>query len=301
MGEPGPSAGWYPDPAGGERMRYWNGRAWTTHVSPPDPDPVEEPATNPLPGSPPGPVAPTGAIAPPAATEPPPSSGPERPDARPTAPWLTLPPPTSANARPLPSGQRLGPDGQLLAGWWRRFAGYLIDGVLVTLVAVVLLLVVATLTGGFGSLVDSATWNDLLAKSEANPGYQPTEAEVRRLIGPGLLPFIGWLSVLSLALSFLNGVVLVAVGGQTIGDRVVGTRKVTAGRHVPGFGAAGLRWLIPAVLSGLQVVPLVGVVALAGWILDYLWPLWDPRSQALHDKAAHTYVERSALAGPVNR
>ena len=300
MSEAGPSAGWYPDPAGGDRMRYWNGRSWTTHVSPPEPEPeVELPSAA-------TPVEQVPAV-PPVVTPPPGSTGlspavPTDPVAPSAPPWATLPPPAAATpARPLPSGQRLGPDGQLLAGWWRRFAGYLIDGLLVTFVAVFLLLVVATVTGGFGSLVDSATWNELLAKSEANPGYQPTEAEVRRLIGPGLLPFIGWLSVLSLALSFLNGVVLVAAGGQTIGDRVVGTRKVTAGRHVPGFGAAGLRWLIPAVLSGLQVVPLVGVLALAGWILDYLWPLWDPRSQALHDKAAHTYVERSALAGPVNR
>lgn len=26
-------AGWYPDPAGGDRLRYWDGAAWTEHVS----------------------------------------------------------------------------------------------------------------------------------------------------------------------------------------------------------------------------------------------------------------------------
>lgn len=293
MPDSGPSAGWYPDPAGGPRLRYWNGRAWTTHVSPPDPEPVAVPVEQP--GEPPA------VAAQPAAPPPGPPTDVSVPPAA-AAPWTTLPPPAMATPQRAPSsGHRLGPDGQLLAGWWRRFAGYLIDALLVGVVAAVLLTVVAGVTGGFGTLIDSATWNELLAKSEANPGYQPSEAELRQLIGPGLLPFLGWLSVLSLVLSFGNGVLLVAASGQTIGDRVVGTRKVTAGRRVPGFGAAALRWLIPGVLNALQVVPLIGVIALTGWILDYLWPLWDARSQALHDKAAHTFVERSALAGPVNR
>lgn len=29
---PGPSPGWYPDPGGGSRARYWNGTAWTRHT-----------------------------------------------------------------------------------------------------------------------------------------------------------------------------------------------------------------------------------------------------------------------------
>ena len=26
------------------------------------------------------------------------------------------------------------------------------------------------------------------------------------------------------------------------------------------------------------------------WLLDGLWPLWDDRNQALHDKVANTFV-----------
>ncbi len=28
-----PEASWLPDPSGGHELRYWNGTAWTEHVS----------------------------------------------------------------------------------------------------------------------------------------------------------------------------------------------------------------------------------------------------------------------------
>lgn len=31
-----PAAGWFPDPYGGEKQRYWDGENWTEHVHPPD-------------------------------------------------------------------------------------------------------------------------------------------------------------------------------------------------------------------------------------------------------------------------
>ena len=30
----GPAAGWYPDPGQASTLRYWDGTAWTAHVSP---------------------------------------------------------------------------------------------------------------------------------------------------------------------------------------------------------------------------------------------------------------------------
>lgn len=218
----------------------------------------------------------------------------------PPAPPVVAPPPWHPAQPANAAADRLGPDGQVLSGWWRRLLGYLIDTVLISTIAAIVLWIIAALTGGFGDVVNTELWNEWLTKIEQNPNYQPSQAELQQIIGPGFLAVVGWFSLVTIVLGLLNGVLLVAVSGQTVADRLVGTRKVMAGRRVPGFGPALLRWLIPGVLSMLQVLPLLGFLALFGWILDYLWPLWDPHRQALHDKAAKTYVERSALAGPVN-
>lgn len=298
-----PVAGWYPDPGGRSSLRYWNGHAWTQHVSPPvappEPDPAPQPPAPPMSA----PVASGVAPAPLGSADGGPAMPPPLTPSSPQTPFPTGPPPSLAFPPPAPvaAGDRLGPDGQVLSGWWRRVLGYLIDSFVLTAIALVILAIVGSVTGGFGTLIDGEAWSELLAKSEANPGYQPSEAELQALFGDGLVPFFAWLSVVTLALGLGNGVVLVARTGQTIGDRVVGTRKVLAGRRVPGFGPALLRWLIPAALAAMQVIPLLGVAALMVWVLDYLWPLWDPQRQALHDKAARTFVERSALAGPVNQ
>jgi uncharacterized protein YxjI len=49
MAHPPPPPGWYPDPAGGSGIRWWDGWSWTEHV--------QQPATPPLPGAAGGPSA----------------------------------------------------------------------------------------------------------------------------------------------------------------------------------------------------------------------------------------------------
>jgi uncharacterized RDD family membrane protein YckC len=299
-----PVAGWYPDPAGSGGRRYWNGSAWTDHVaSPPgvEPAPEVEPAT-PADDARDAPVTPTPPAPAPVPSAPPPLAPPYQqvPYSGPAGPgpaWGTPAPPPM-----VPVGvailAKLGPDGQVLSGWWRRFFGYFIDGLLISIVTFLFIFVVASVTGGFDRLVDLSAWQDWIDKVEANPNYQPTNAEMQQLLA-GVLPLIGWITLGSLVLSFANGVILVNRSGQTIGDRMVGNRKVVAGRTPPAFGASFVRWIIPGVLSLLSwIVPLVGQVP---WILDYLWPLWDKQKQTWHDKAASTYVENSNMAGPLNR
>jgi uncharacterized RDD family membrane protein YckC len=71
--------------------------------------------------------------------------------------------------------------------------------------------------------------------------------------------------------------------GQTPGKRLVGMRVVSdaTGNRI-GYGRAFGRYVM-TVVFGLLVVP---------WVLDYLWPLWDGKNQALHDKIVGSVVVR---------
>ena len=71
--------------------------------------------------------------------------------------------------------------------------------------------------------------------------------------------------------------------GQTYGKRALGIRVVNEEGGSIGYGRAFGRYGI-IFLLGILVVPL---------LIDYLWPLWDDRSQALHDKGVRSFVVRA--------
>jgi uncharacterized RDD family membrane protein YckC len=71
--------------------------------------------------------------------------------------------------------------------------------------------------------------------------------------------------------------------GQTVGKKALGIRV----RHAEldraiGYGPSAGRYLITFAF-GILYIPL---------LVDYLWPLWDKRNQALHDKVANSIVVR---------
>jgi uncharacterized RDD family membrane protein YckC len=72
--------------------------------------------------------------------------------------------------------------------------------------------------------------------------------------------------------------------GQTYGKRAAGIRVVDerTGESI-GYGRAFGRYGI-IVVFGLILIPL---------LLDYLWPLWDRKSQAWHDKVVGSVVVRA--------
>jgi uncharacterized RDD family membrane protein YckC len=78
--------------------------------------------------------------------------------------------------------------------------------------------------------------------------------------------------------------------GMSLGKQAIGIRIVRENGEPMTVGTAILRELVIKTL-------LIGFV---GWfflglpvLLDYLWPLWDTRNQALHDKVASTYVVKA--------
>jgi uncharacterized RDD family membrane protein YckC len=91
---------------------------------------------------------------------------------------------------------------------------------------------------------------------------------------------------LDLAVGFVYSFSLIGLWGRTLGMHLMRLDAVDAvdGRFPIGPVKAAIRSLAAAVLS---VLPVIGPLA------DLLWPLWDPRNQTLHDKAAGTVVLRS--------
>ena len=64
-------------------------------------------------------------------------------------------------------------------------------------------------------------------------------------------------------------------------------------RERPGplsWGTVLARWFTANLGSLLSLLPVVALFAWAYSLLDVLWPLWDPKRQAVHDKVARTNV-----------
>ena len=88
-----------------------------------------------------------------------------------------------------------------------------------------------------------------------------------------------WLVVGVVYFAVLNG----GRRGQTVGKMVWDIRVRAATGGPLGPAKAARRYLVPA----LTAIPFLG---LALGLADGLWPLWDPRRQALHDKLAGSVV-----------
>jgi uncharacterized RDD family membrane protein YckC len=69
---------------------------------------------------------------------------------------------------------------------------------------------------------------------------------------------------------------------QSLGMMAMGTKAVKLSTGAPISYAAALgRALFEALLAALFFLP---------WVLDMLFPLWDPNNQTLHDKVSGTIV-----------
>jgi uncharacterized RDD family membrane protein YckC len=140
-----------------------------------------------------------------------------------------------------------------LASWGRRLAALLVDVVVL-------------------GLVIGAT---LLAA-----GIQVDDLRDRIRDGETLL-----VVVLFLIPEAIYYTALIGSRSQTFGKMALGIKVVDAESRGPiGYPRAFRRWLSTAVLRALFTIPT---------IVDHLWPLRDPRNQALHDKFARSVVVRS--------
>ena len=269
--------GWYPDPFSAGYLRYWDGRAWSSATqvaertdAPPVPVPPQpaapQSATPTAPGSYPA-APPYGA---PPGYQPPPYGAPPGYQAPPTyqnTPQQPAPPWAGYQAYPPPPP---GPSFPL-STWGSRFAGRLIDYLILAIVLVPLY--VAVLWPAISDFIDQLPQDG-----------QPLDPQVvvqfdTRIIGQALL-----LSFIGALVQMAYEVPQLVASGKTLGKRAVGQRVRPLAED------RTLTWGEAAARTGLMVG---GTVVLGGLflLLDDLWPLWDkPWQQALHDKVAKTVV-----------
>jgi uncharacterized RDD family membrane protein YckC len=153
--------------------------------------------------------------------------------------------------------------GPVLAGYGQRLGGWLIDWLILLAVCVPISIVThsfhythtATQINGFGSNGGTFRWG--------MPG---------QLISPLIV--------------IIYGTAMCGSGrAQTLGMMVAGTKalKVSTGAPI-GYAAALWRATFEMILAAALFLP---------WVLDVLFPLWDPKNQTLHDKVSSTVVVRT--------
>ena len=176
-----------------------------------------------------------------------PGSSPEAPQ----IPGYTAPPPPGAGGPVPPASFGEVPTGALrLASWGSRLGAALIDGLILTAGAVVLVVVVLAAFAG----------SDVAGTVTA------------------IVAFLAYVAV-----AFLYSPLMMSrTNGKTLGRMVTNVRVVRTDGQPMTFGLAALR---EVVLKGVvaNVIPF-------GWFVDGLWPLWDDQNRAVHDFITNTRV-----------
>jgi uncharacterized RDD family membrane protein YckC len=144
-----------------------------------------------------------------------------------------------------------------LADWWTRAGAFVIDQLIVGAVALALSFAVTGAVHQPG-------------QTQGSLAFYAVVAAVASLYAPLLMARSG------------------ARNGQTLGKQLVGIRVVRTDGQPVGFWLGVLRTVVAQQL-------LIGLTFYLYAIVDYLWPLRDPQSQALHDKIARTWVLRTTV------
>ncbi len=258
-------SGWYDDPSNTDMLRYWDGVSWTNHTAPKKSPTIAQSTIglpHQSPQSPQGQVPPDRTGVPTPTTPMPQGSG-----------WQTQSPAQQSYYQQAPANTqwmhnlKTTADGVPLASWGKRFAAWVIDGLILAVV------------GGIISWAATPRLSELFSEmiTAAQAGNQARLVEIQNeLTGPAVqFSLFLWLVATAYCLVFWTTI------AQTPGKMALGisVRRVAEPGPLP-LGTAVLRRLVP--LAG-QFVPFLS-------LLDGLWPLWDDKRQALHDKVASTQV-----------
>lgn len=106
----------------------------------------------------------------------------------------------------------------------------------------------------------------------------------------GVLSAAAALFIVAAAVAAVPCALLMArTNGQTPGKRLLGVRVV----HVDGSAMTVPRALYREGVIKVFLVDVVGGSMALGFVADWLWPIWDEQSRAIHDVIAGTWVIRA--------
>ena len=179
------------------------------------------------------------------------------------------------------AGPPTTPDGVPLAGWWQRVLALIIDGILIGIVAGVVAFPWAR--DVFDSYSD---WFDEAMNADSST---PDTSQLQNDIAVPL----AIITLINVALGFVYNVGFLMWKQATPGKLLLGLRVRL--REQPGpmtIGTVLLRWTGQYGVGLLGLLPVAGCLSIVYTLLDYLWPLWDDKRQAIHDKIAKTNVVR---------
>ncbi|WBQ04588.1 RDD family protein [Kribbella sp. CA-293567] len=269
-------AGWYDDPQDPTQQRYWDGGFWTDYRRPRE-------------GPPPYP----GQFGQPAAGQP--GSGQAQQQGQQGfVPGLGQPGMGREGYGPQQGySQQQGfgygprvpatPDGQPLAGWWKRVLARIID-------SFVLFFITMPFAGYFYWRAIEIMIDELRDDFDAaSRGAEPPPINTE--LPPELYKWLIPVAVISLVISFLYEYLMLTRRGATLGKMAVGisVRLRDVAGPPPG-SAVAKRFGVDFGFQLLGWIPVVGTLFSFLGLINYLWPLWDDKKQALHDKAAKTNV-----------
>ena len=269
-------SGWYDDPSNADMLRYWDGVTWTNHTAPKkSPTVVAEhhrPAAAERRAAGAGAADRTGA---PTATTPMPQGSGWQSQSQ--APQQSRPRrATTSRPRPTRSGCTTSaprPTASRSRSWGKRFAAWLIDGIILGIASYLLIRAfVPDYLTSIQRALDAAAAQDQTAMTRL---INDIAGEA---VKAGLVTWV---------FSTLYCIAFWTTTAQTPGKMVLGISVRRADAPGPLDVVTALRRRL---LSAIQLVPFVSGIYFILFLLDGLWPLWDDKRQALHDKVASTQV-----------
>jgi uncharacterized RDD family membrane protein YckC len=174
------------------------------------------------------------------------------------------------------------PDGAVLAEWWRRLIGRILDIIVTSVITLII-------AWPWVSQALSTT-SDFFAQSlqaAENGGTAPSQTAFAEEFFKVVLP----ITLINIVVSLIYETAFLTTRGATPGKMVMGTLV----RRVEGPGRLSVvtvlrRQIIAVCTSLMSLVPLLSLFGTGLSILDPAWLLWDAKRQCLHDKLADTVV-----------